>query len=272
MNKPELSSEDLNRINKCDNYLYIKSIMESCTYYSEVQIGDVLLIKSKSRNKYVTGTTKSPTKFLIISKDEGFVFAKRITSNGKLGVEVICLTISYPASGYTVEVDPDMCESIIMQDESAYDPFEANKQLAKIRSKVKKINYNKHIHLAKPQDAQDYMSNIKVGDVFHTCSNFLGEMVITWSVAEILKRDVNKSARLSWGHTYKGATELDTFCIDSDINEVISILIKCIGSDENASTWLTQDRILDIRDFIDSKHSVQRKLYKDRPVNVRDTI
>jgi hypothetical protein len=267
-----LSQEDLSRINKCDNYKYVKAIMQSCDAYCNFKVGEVLLIKNTIHDAYVTGVTKLPTKFIIVHKDDGFIFAKRITSNGKLGVEIICLTIYYPSSDWSAEVDPDMCESIIMQSEDHYDPFKVNKDISKLRKKIKKINMDKFVRFDKPVDAHNYISKIKVNDIFHTCSSFLGDEAITWRVSSISTRNVDRSIRRDWGNVFVGASELDTFCIDCTIGEVIVLNLKAIDHDKDCPTWKLRDRELDIRDVISSKSSAHRKIYKDKPVDVRSEM
>ena len=93
----ELSKDDKKRIKNCEYYSLSKRIMKDHEIYKNVNIGEVYFIKSKDydgNDRYVTGGyTRDPAKYMVIHKDEGFIFAKRIIASGKLGKEISCLTI-----------------------------------------------------------------------------------------------------------------------------------------------------------------------------------
>lgn len=237
MEQTALSTDDLERINGCDFYLKAKEIMASCEHYANVQIGEVYLVKYKNYDKesvYVSRAHgEKPSKYMVVSKDNGFVFAKRINASGKLGVDIVCLTTSFHQPSYEIEPDPALIESIILDKEENYNPMSDAKDLEKKKNKARRENKKLELKLS-IVNAKSFIDNLKIGDYIYDAQTSYGSGIIAWKVTDIEKRKTDKTPQ-SWGWGNNKTTKLGN--TDSDIKHN-----EC-GFDEFTQISLTADDV-----------------------------
>lgn len=210
----ELSDEDKKRISYNRDYKWAKRVYESHNNYREVSVGEVYKIKRLNyKDLFVCNYGKAHTKFYIISKDDGFVFAKRISSNGKLGKQVICLTVDYPlGSDYELVPDDAYVESMLLDTE--YDFSKEGKSMMKRKNKARAHNKKLFVTKYTPKDAKDFIDSLSVGDFLWDSHTKFGEGLAEWQVIDIEKRKTDQTfaqPRHTWetAHKFRGATPQD---------------------------------------------------------------
>lgn len=190
MVQEELSKEDKGRILSCDNYKKTKEIMKAHRQYKDLPLGEVYLIKSLSYDgtyRYENrGYATKPSKFMIFHKDEdGFVFMKRINADGKLGIEVVCLTTQYSSPNFIIEPDPEYVEAIIFENTKTYDPLKVEKEYSKKKSKASRKNKKLEIKFESAQDAFDYIKTFSVGDKLWEARTTFGSKISEFTISNI---------------------------------------------------------------------------------------
>ena len=273
MNNIALSQEDLKRIKDSEFYEHAKRIMRSHEFYINVNVGEVYSVSylnSENKSIYISsGRVKD--KFMIIHKDAGFVFGKKIRSDGTLGKHVICLTIRFPAPSYSLELDSAQAEAIIFQSEDAYDPFREGKDLSKKKNKARRLNKLKVVVKNTVEEAVKFVSSLNVGDILYDAETTFGSGIISWRVKSIDRRPVDKSPQKDWsGKTYAyGATSIDqdhnTYCLD----DVIKITLEIFGEVPSSRRWVSKNRELCFTDFLDNKKRY-RDWYVHKPITVEE--
>lgn len=228
----KLSEDETKRIDRNRDYIYGKRIYESHLNYDNTEIGEVFLVKRLAfKDLFITHYGKSPTKFYIIHKDDGFVFAKRISSNGNLGKEVICMTTSYPIGSGNYELVPDesYIESLILG--TKYDPSIEGKSLSKRKNKARAYNKKLLTTQVDPFKSQEFIKSFKVGDKLWDTNTKFGSGAVEWTVIDIIKRKPCQEfakARYTWEGVprYKGLTEEDRSHNEYGFDEVIILIIE----------------------------------------------
>jgi hypothetical protein len=181
-----LSPEDLKRANSCDNYKLAKRIMQSCEDHSEYEVGGAVFIKHKRDNTYAGsgyGALLEKYKYIIVHKDGGFLFAKRILATGKPGVQITCLTIEFPSDSYDLEVDEDFLDSVLL--DTDYDPASNAKSLAKKKEKASRINNKNRINFALPIGAWHYLNNLQKGEFLWGAETSFGNQITKYEVSSV---------------------------------------------------------------------------------------
>jgi len=270
----ELSDDDKARIKDSEFYLHAKKIMKSFESYGPVQVGEVYSIfylNHENKVRYVKrgGSNSLKDRFLVIHKDEGFVFAKRINANGDLSKDVICLTIRFPSESYSLELDSDQAESIIFQDEAAFDPFKQGKELSKKKNKARRLNKTKVVEYDTADKAFDFISTIKIGDTLFDSSTAFGEGIVEWKVTDVQKRATDKTPQTDWNnrvYTY-GNTQEDQKHFSNGLNTFISIQLTAVSELPFSRRWISKTKICIFTDFMTSKRKY-RDYYLSRPISV----
>ena len=270
----ELNEEDKKRINACDYYLQSKKIMESFERYKPIEVGEVYSVSYLSHDnkpEYIkrSGCSSKKDKFLVIHKDEGFVFAKRINSGGGLSKEVICLTIRFPSPDYCLELDADQAESIIFQNEEAFDPFKQGKDLSKRKNKARRINGTKKIVFPFLSDAINFVKNLKAGDVVYDSGTTFGESIIEWTVQSVTITPVDKTPQRDWrgGIVAYGKTDADQKHNRHQLDEVVLVQLEAKNEMPPNRRWTTKTRSVTFIDFFESSERY-RDYYLTKPVSV----
>ena len=182
----DLSAEDLKRVNSCDNYKLVKRIMKSCEDHSEYEVGGAVFIKHKKGDTYVGsgyGALVEKYKYIIVHKDGGFLFAKRILATGKPGVQITCLTIEFSSDIYDLEVDEDFLDSVLL--DTDYDPASNAKNLAKKKEKASRVNSKNRIIFNHAITAFNYLNTLKKGDIIWGAETSFGNQITKYEVNSI---------------------------------------------------------------------------------------
>lgn len=271
--KIDLSKEDTDRINGSEFYAHAKTIMKSFEEYKHANVGEVYFIiynNSSGKLSYV-GRGKNKDKYMVIHKDDGFIFAKRIKSDGQLSKNVVCLTIRFPQPNYSIELDSAQAESIIFETEESYDPFKEGKDLAKKKSKARRLNKPKVILHNTPQEALAFVSNLKIGDTLYDAGTSFGEGIVSWTVSSIEKRDVDKTPQKDWNgkvYTY-GKTSFDQHHNSFSLNNFVRVTLTATGEMPPSRKWMSKNKDVVFVDFLNS-NSRFRDWYLTKPVSVED--
>jgi hypothetical protein len=270
----ELNEEDRKRINACDYYLQSKKIMESFERYRPIEVGEVYSVSYLSHdNKPVyikrSGSSSQKDKFLVIHKDQGFVFAKRINSGGSLSKEVICLTIRFPSPDYCLELDADQAESIIFQNEEAFDPFKQGKDLSKRKNKARRINGTKKTVFEFLSDAINFAKNLKAGDVIYDSGTTFGEGIVEWTVKSVTVTPVDKTPQRDWqGRVVAyGATDADQKHNRYKLDDVVVVYLEAQNEMPLSRRWVNKNRSVTFIDFLECSER-HRDYYLTKPVSV----
>jgi hypothetical protein len=269
----DLSKSDKNRIKNCEYYLRSKQIMKNAEAYKGLSLGEVYYIKYKDYGgdeSYITaGYGNEPAKYIVFHKDEGFVFVKRIISNGKLGKEVTCLTTTYNAGEYWLEADPDYVNSILLEDEGGYDPLAASKKLSSNKNKARRRNKKLEIAYGTHKEAHEYAKTIKVGDLIYNAETTYGSDLVSWEVTSIEKRpaDQIRNGTNSYYGTSLGSTNADRIHNRHGIKDLIAVEIKVKGEIPKSRKYMGTEQILTFEDFLWTTYD---KFYRTKPYTVDD--
>jgi hypothetical protein len=271
--KVDLSKDDIDRINGSEFYAHAKKIMKSFEEYAHVNVGEVYSIAySNSSNKLVyVGIGKSRDKYMVINKDNGFIFAKRIKSDGQLGKSVVCLTIRFPQPQYLIELDSAQAESIIFDTEDSYDPFKDGKDLSRKKSKARRLNKSKVIKHNTEEEALAFVSSLKIGDTLYDAATTFGEGIVCWTVSSIEKRDVDKTPQKDWnGKVYAyGKSSFDQHHNMFNLSSFVRVTLQIKGELPPSRRSLGKSRDVDFVDFLDTK-SRYRDWYLTKPASIED--
>ena len=267
--KIDLTQEDIKKINNCDFYKQTKTIMKSCEDYQFHEVGTVVQIKYKQDGqvRYVSGGDR-PYRYLIINKDEGFIFAKRIISTGQPGEYVSCLTIEYPSNYYEIEVEPNMADAMLLDID--YDPLKEEKDYKAKKAKASRMNARKRLEFNSPQEAYDFIKTMKVGDTYYTADTSFGSIQSTYVVKEIKTRPV-----VGYDPNSKWLSDNPRLYGVNNFKDVVQVILTCTTTEHK---WSKYDITLDFYRLINKRIGDENynykyiTLYKEKPVKVTDII
>lgn len=271
--KIDLSKEDTDRINGAEFYSHAKTIMKSFEEYKHANVGEVYSIiynNSSGKISYV-GRGKNKDKYMVVHKDDGFIFAKRIKSDGQLSKNVVCLTIRFPQPNYSIELDSAQAESIIFETEDSYDPFKEGKELSKKKNKARRLNKSKVIMHRTPQEALAFVSNLKIGDTLYDAGTTFGEGIVCWTVSSIEKRDVDKTPQKDWnGKVYAyGKTSMDQASNSYSLSNLVRVTLSANGDMPPSRRWISKNKDVHFLDFLNCNGRI-RDWYLTKPVSVEE--
>jgi hypothetical protein len=267
----DLSAEDLKRVNSCDNYKLVKQIMKSCEDYCEYEVGSAVFIKSKNNNTYVGsggGNLSEKYKYIIVHKDGGFLFAKRVLASGKPGVQITCLTIDFCSNKYELEADEDYIDSVLL--DTNYDPTSNAKDLAKKKEKASRVNTKNRIIFNHAITAYNYLNALKKGDIIWGAETSFGNQVTKYEVATIEQYALDPSQ-----HAYRGWTGQEiAHPHQSYIKEGLSIGLKVMLTVIDSENKYTSGTTLYFYSLVNSDkyRSSGKALYSVKPTKAEDVI
>lgn len=268
-----LSDEDKARIKNADYYEQSRTVMKSFEDYAHINVGEVYSVSWSShdgtKNYIRRYGSNNKTRFLVVHKDEGFIFAKAINSSGGLSKDVVCLTIRYPSRSYQLELDDAQAEAIIFSKEEEFDPFKEGKQLSKKKNKARNLNKKNIITFSTDQEAYDFVATLKVGDYLYDANTGFGEDIIQWRIKDITISKTDKTPQVDWnGKTYAyGQTYDDQTHSRSGFDTKMVVELEAVGALPNGRRWITPSRAITFYDFTENS---RRDWYKTRPVTVDD--
>jgi hypothetical protein len=275
----ELTVEDKRRIQKCSNYKAAKNILHTHRSHAELKLGEVYLIKYKRRSSdehytYVSrgyGVEKPDKYFVFHIDEEGFVFVKRINSDGRLGKEIRCLTTEFAQPKYQIEPDPEYVEHIIFQTEEDYDPAREEKELKKKKTRARKENQPKRAEFDTAAEAHAYLKTLKVGDKIYDCKASHGEGVMEWTVTKIETRPVDKTQKADWNNNiYYGNTPHDRKHNQHNLTEFVMLDIVCNHDRPKVRRWVGTNRRVIFDSFLKRKGKRYGIYYHTMPTTVED--
>jgi len=274
----KLDKEDQNRVDSCEYYLKTKNTIENMEVYKDLSVGEVYFIKRKNyqgEEEYVTGGwNDEPAKYMVFHKDGGFVFVKRIIASGKMGKEVSCLTTEFDTKTYWLEADPDYVNSILLDNEDAYDPLAAEKKNSSNKNKARRKNKKIQLIYDTPQEAYTYIKSLKVGDTIYDTTAAYGSGILTWDVVKIDskpidKSNVNTSSNSSWRSRRYNYQNTDTQHANDNIPDIVTVSIKRRETKlPKDRRWCDEDRDLTYNSF--KKGGYGPCYYKSKPHTVDD--
>jgi hypothetical protein len=271
MSTSDISDEDKKRINNSDYYLQTKRTMKSHEEYKYVNVGEVYSISYVSNGKIsFISRGKAKDRFMVIHKDDGFIFAKRIKSDGALSRDVMCLTIRYPQPDYTIELDAEQAEAIIFQTEDKYDPFKQGKDLSKKKNKARRLNLAKLTKFDLLSDAVSFVRSLNIGDTLYDSGTSFGEGIIEWKITHIDKRPVDKTPITDWNNRVYayGSSDADKVHNQFNIEEMVEIKVETKELPKSRR-WLNKQRSVTFVDFFACPER-RRAYYITRPVSIED--
>jgi hypothetical protein len=273
MSAYQLTDEDKKRIKNSDYYLQTKEIIKSMSKYSELNVGEVYSISYNGRNnndkRYIMSHGSSQKdKYLIVDKDEGFVFAKRLNSNGGTGKDVVCLTIRFPMPKYDLEIDDEQAESIIFSQEDAFDPFKYGKDMKKRKDKARNVNRKKLLNFKSANDAFNALNALKVGDSMWDATTLCGDAIVKWEVESIEKRATDMTPVYGWNNEVigYGSTYVDQDHSKHKLNEVIVIKLKTNDTMPKGRHYAAKSKTISFKDLM----SGYRHHFLQRPASAHD--
>jgi hypothetical protein len=271
MSTSVISDEDKKRIQNSDYYLQTKRTMKSHEEYKYVNVGEVYSISYVSNGKIsFISRGKAKDRFMVIHKDDGFIFAKRIKSDGALSKDVVCLTIRFPQPDYTIELDAEQAEAIIFQTEDKYDPFKEGKDLSKKKNKARRLNSAKLTTFDLLSDAVNFVRNLNVGDALYDSGTAFGEGIVEWKVVSIETRAVDRTPCTDWNNRVYayGSTESDKVHNRFGLTELIEIQVETKELPKSRR-WLNKQRSMTFVDFFVCPER-RRSYYATMPVSIED--
>ena len=265
-----LSPEDLKRAYNCDNYKLAKRIMKSCDDYSEYEVGGAVYVKTKKGDTYVGsgyGALLERYKYIIVHKDGGFLFAKRVLATGKPGVQITCLTIDFPSDSYDIEVDEDFLDSVLL--DTDYDPTSNAKTLAKKKEKASRLNSKNRVIFSHPAAAWNYLNNLQKGEILWGAETSFGNQITKYEVTDIEQYvpDPKQQAYRSW----RGSESSHAHA--SHIKEGLLTGIKVILSVIESENKYTSTKTLYFYNITNSdRYRTSSLLYTVKPSKPEDII
>lgn len=260
---PPLTPDDRKRINGCDYYTFVKTIMKSAEDYKDYEVGSAVYIRNKTTNKrsgQEYDISKSADKYIIVENDNGFLFAKRINANGKPGVAITCLTIEYKSEKYTLEVDDDYVEAMLLDNQESYDPLANAKDLSRRKNKATRENQKKRLMFNTDAEAYAYLSTIKIGDTFFDADYSYGGGVTEYVVDHIIVRPAVAGTGTGWSRNYG-----DDEYIARGFKDYILIHLKAVSSTKK----YTYDNEFQYK-HISKESSWNKMLFKEKPLSPED--
>jgi hypothetical protein len=146
------------------------NMYERLTNQPKVNPGDIIYLKN-SNNGAIKNTHGVKQTFKVEEMHpSGLVIARRILPNGKFGPSEIVND-----GPWDVEVDQTFIENVIMKNEDAYDPSTAITELEKEKRRVSRYNksISKKANVQNPQEIEEFMKTLKVGDTLWVRDNLL---------------------------------------------------------------------------------------------------
>lgn len=259
---PPISKEDRDRINACDNYQLCKKIIQSQNDYREYEVGSAVFIRRKYDNKLVGigyDNSGSPDKYIIIENDDGFLFAKKINANGKPGVAITCLTIDYSSDSYTLQVDDEYVEAMLLENEAGYDPTSSAKDLARRKSKATRENHKKRLVFDTDVEAYAHINSLTQGHKIWMADYSYGGGITEYEVESIDKRPAQAGSNNGWSRSYG-----DRDYTDKGFAQVVIVNLKVVSSQNNYS----YNRKLEFKHI--SKESYPYMYFSSKPVSPED--
>jgi len=266
-----LTEEDNKRIKGADFYEHAKIIMKSFDDYKHVNIGEVYHVSYGNQDgtkSYVRRYgSERKDKFMVVHKDDGFIFAKRINSSGGMSKDVVCLTIRFPSVSYTLELDDAQAESIIFSKEDEFDPFKEGKELSKKKNKARNLNNKKRIKFTSELAAYEFVKTLKVNDKIYDAVTGFGEGVVEWFVTDISITVPDKTPQKDWrGVTYAyGATSHDIAHNVQALDKCIILTIEVNGEPPKTRKYMNKKRTISFSDFLEKS---RRDYYLTRPITI----
>jgi DNA-binding transcriptional ArsR family regulator len=267
-----LTDEDKKRAEGCEFYAQAKRVIRSMEDYRNVNVGEVYSIfylrDDKSKRYISSHGSSTKDKYLVISKDDGFIFAKRLNSNGGTGKDVICLTIRFPSPSYTMELDGEQAEAIIFSQEESFDPFRQGRELKRKKDKARSENKKIVAKFKSAALAYKTITTLKVGDNIWDTKTAFGQGTVKWEVSKIESRPVDKTPVKDWnGHVYAhGNTQSDQEHNKENISMVVIVTIKVVGQLPKSRSWISKERTFTFKDFM----SDYRYYFLKQPMSVDD--
>ena len=268
----QITDEDKKRIRSCDFYLQSKEIIESTKHYADLNIGEVysvFYVNKQNEKRYIMSHGSSTKdKYLVVEKDNGFIFAKRLNSSGGTGKDVVCLTIRFPMPKYSLEIDDAQAESIIFSQEDTFDPFMYGKNLKKRKDKARNTNKKILLRFKTAADAYNALKRLKVGDNIWDSLTLYGEGTIKWRVDSISVSETDKTPQYGWNNQISsyGRTYEDQDHNKNNLPEVLKITITTTDTIPKDRTYSPRTRNLTFKDLQNS----YRNYFIARPVSVDD--
>ena len=174
--------EDITK--KCDTYQLIKRALNSRDTYAELEVGVAVFIKHISSNSYIcTYNSKTKHKYVVTFKENGFLFAKRVMSNGNLSSSLVCLATDFPSCRYELEVDDGYLDSLLLDTE--YDAAKETKEIAKKKTKATSINNKNRLIFSEAQNAYAHLKAFNKGDIIWECETSFGNNITKYQVDTI---------------------------------------------------------------------------------------
>jgi hypothetical protein len=273
LNNYQLTDEDKKRIRHCDFYLQAKEVIESTTHYSEVNVGEVYSISYKSAKdgdkRYISSHGSSTKdRYIVVEKDEGFVFAKRLNSNGGTGKDVVCLTIRFPMPKYSIELDDAQAESIIFSQEQDFDPFKFGKDLKRRKDRARNLNKKNILKFKTAKEAFSKLSTLKVGDSIWDCTALFGEGIVKWEVSEVVTRPTDKTPAYGWDNQVIGYGKeyIDQDHNKAGIDNILIVKVKTNEEMPKSRRWASKIKDITFKDLMND----YRYYFLKRPVSAED--
>lgn len=267
-----LTKEDESRIKNCDFYQQAKTVIRSLEDYKAVNVGEVYSVywtADDGKRRYVSSHGSSEkNRYLIIQKDDGFIFGKRLNSYGTTGKDVVCLTIRFPSPSYGFELDEEQAESIIFCEEDSFDPFKKGKVLKKQKDKARVVNKKHVIKIEDPKKAYDLIKTLNVGQSLWDTMTLNGESPVEWEIVDILTEDPDKTPVRDWQNNVVGYGKT-TVHQDHNVhnfNKVISVNLKAKGGMPKGRRWHSTTKTITFKDF----KSTYRHWFLSKPVTVEN--
>lgn len=259
---PPLSKEDMQRIDNCDHYRLAKRIIKSTRDYKEFEVGSAVYIRRNSSKKLVGQEYDSsckPEKYIIVKNDEGFLFAKKICANGKPGVAILCLTIEYSSTEFSLEADGEYIEAVLLDNQENYNPLAEAQDYQKKKNKAARENAKKRLLFDTHIEALDFLKKAKIGDVFYRADYTYGGGITEYTVTNITRRmPIPPDSVNRWG------SRNDEEYIDAGLDEVVILELNPVKS----TSSYTYKIDLNYRKI--SKQGYPWLIFKDRPTTPED--
>lgn len=136
---------------------------------AQFDIGDVLVARymgpsESGGTRYETMSSSNvKQKYLVVYKDSAqLIYCKKIREGGQLS-KAVDMIATRMADTVKFELDPDMAESILLDQESNYDAMATAKELKRKKEAIKKHNKKIRIGFETLKEANDFLATLKVG-------------------------------------------------------------------------------------------------------------
>lgn len=200
-----ITDKEINNIKRTIQGRALLNSVNNIIYQRQFCVGDILVVRCMNglnNGKLVEEAEGIPERYQVVYKDGAeLVYVKRILKGGKLGQKVDMIA-TWDYDRHRFEPDPERMESILMDQESAYDPYAKAKDLKKRQDRQRRANQKIRLRFDKIADAEKYIRTVKVGSSIYNSYSLIDDSPNEREIISVDIKPLDPIQKRSWGDDY----------------------------------------------------------------------